>query len=60
MSNSTTYPHDPTPEQAAVEVGVTRRTIDRWIRSGHLKAYRVGPKLIRIPAAELDRLRREI
>ena len=30
-----------TLRQAAEELGVSRRTITRWISSGHLKAYKL-------------------
>lgn len=39
---------------AAEYVGVTTKTIRRWISSGHLPASRLGPKLIRIRRADLD------
>lgn len=37
-------------------LGVDECTLRRWIRSGKLRANRVGPKLIRIDLAELDKL----
>ncbi|UOG22160.1 helix-turn-helix domain-containing protein [Gordonia amicalis] len=43
-------------EQAGQIVGVSGRTIRRWVASGQLTGYRVGPKLLRVSAAELDRL----
>ncbi|WP_332108832.1 helix-turn-helix domain-containing protein [Gordonia amicalis] len=43
-------------EQAGQIVGVSGRTIRRWVASGRLTGYRVGPKLLRVSAAELDRL----
>lgn len=43
-------------QQAADEVGVNPKTIRRWISDGRLTARRVGPRLIRIERAELDRL----
>jgi excisionase family DNA binding protein len=36
--------------------GVTTRTVRKWIAAGYVKAERVGPKLIRIPASELERV----
>ncbi len=44
------------PSEGAREVGVSRSTIHRWIRSGELPAYRVGRKLLRIDPAELSAL----
>ncbi|MBI5338037.1 MAG: helix-turn-helix domain-containing protein [Mycolicibacterium rufum] len=42
--------------EAATYLSVDECTIRRWIRAGTLKANRVGPKIIRIDKAELDRL----
>jgi excisionase family DNA binding protein len=39
---------------AADYAGVCTKTIRRWIASGHLSAYRVGPKLIRVDLDQLD------
>lgn len=47
-------------DQAADALGCTSRTIRRYISDGRLTGYRVGPRLIRIDAAELDRLLRPI
>lgn len=41
---------------AAEYCGVDECTIRRWIRSGELKANRVGPKLIKIDRVELDKI----
>lgn len=46
-------------EAAAIE-GVSRDTIRRRIADGSLPAHRVGPRLIRIYTADLERLRRPI
>lgn len=43
-------------QQGADRVGVTPRTIRRWIAAGRLTGYRMGPRLIRIDADELDAL----
>jgi excisionase family DNA binding protein len=37
---------------------VDERTIRRWISAGHLNALRVGPRLIKVEVAELDRIMR--
>jgi excisionase family DNA binding protein len=43
-------------QEAAEYCGVDYRTIRRWIAAGHLNGTRVGPKLIKVDVAELDRL----
>ena len=42
--------------QAAERAGVSTDTIRRRIADGTLPAYRLGPRLIRIDAADLARL----
>ena len=37
-----------TKADAAKLVGVSVKTIDRWIITGKIKAYRLGPRLVRI------------
>lgn len=53
---------------AAAILGISPLTVRRWIRHGYrdkdgdkryIKAYRVGPTLIRIPRDEIARLRRQ-
>lgn len=39
---------------AAAELGVCDRTIRRYLASGRLKGYRVGGRMIRVDAAQLD------
>ncbi|MBA2770274.1 MAG: helix-turn-helix domain-containing protein [Sporichthyaceae bacterium] len=41
-------------DDAADRAGVHKRTIRRYISSGRLAAFRMGPRLVRIDAAELD------
>jgi excisionase family DNA binding protein len=43
-----TLPQNPTQQQAADFFGVDPKTIRRWIAAGHLTAFRVGPRLIRV------------
>lgn len=43
--------------QTADILGVSVVTVRRWIRRGWIKAYRVGPVLIRIPRTEIVRMR---
>jgi excisionase family DNA binding protein len=52
----------PVPEAVSVSkaaeiLDVCHMTVRRWIISGYIKAYRVGPMLIRIPRSEIARLR---
>lgn len=47
---------DLTAAQFAALKGVSTRTVRNWIALGYLKANRVGPRLVRIPAAELHRI----
>jgi excisionase family DNA binding protein len=45
--------------QTAEILDVCTMTIRRWINHGYIKAYRVGPVLIRIPRSEIVRMRSE-
>src|SRR5207247_2524719 len=45
-----------TVAEAATRLQVSHPTIWRWIKSGKLAAYRVGPKAIRIKEADLAAL----
>jgi len=47
-------------ESAAAHVDVSTRTIRRWISSGLLPGYRVGPHLVRVDLADLDQLAQRI
>lgn len=42
--------------EAAAYLGVTDRTVDRYIASGDLKAVRVGKRMIRIPLTSVESL----
>jgi excisionase family DNA binding protein len=46
--------------EAARTYSCSTRTIRRRIADGTLRAYRVGPKLIRIDPGDLDRMARRI
>jgi excisionase family DNA binding protein len=46
--------------QAAEELDVSRSTIWRWIGEGRIRAYKVGPRTVRIPRDELDALIRPL
>lgn len=48
-----TLPARPSVRQAAEWIGVDPKTIRRWIAQGRLKAFRVGPRLIRIDRESL-------
>jgi len=45
-------------EATAEHLGVQVQTVRRWIAAGHLVAYRVGPKLVRIDAASIEAMLR--
>ena len=42
--------------EAATRVGVSTKTVRRWISSGQLAGYRVGPRLLRIDPDDVDRM----
>jgi excisionase family DNA binding protein len=42
--------------EAAARCGVHYRTLRRWVAEGRIDAVRVGPRLIMIDPAELDKL----
>lgn len=42
--------------EAADHLSVTERTVRNYIARGQLTGYRVGPRAIRVDAAELDRM----
>lgn len=42
--------------EAAAYCDVDPRTVRRWIAAGRLNALRVGPRLIKIDIAELDKI----
>jgi excisionase family DNA binding protein len=45
-----------TPAQFADTMGVNTRTVRNWIKTDYIQATRVGPRLIRIPTSELQRI----
>ena len=47
-------------EQAAERLNVSLSTIRRLIASGELRAYRYGPRLVRIDANDLLAMREEV
>ena len=42
----------------ATTLGISERTVRRWIDAGRLDAIRIGPRLWRIPAESLAALTR--
>lgn len=61
----TTTPPAPAPElwtmrETADYLGVSTDSVRRWIAAGRLRAYRYGPRLVRIDAADVMRARRQI
>ncbi|WP_082683836.1 MULTISPECIES: helix-turn-helix domain-containing protein [unclassified Mycobacterium] len=49
-----------TLHQAAERVGLSEKTLRRYVSDGRLRAYRVGARAIRIDTADLDALSRPI
>lgn len=47
-------------QEAAARCGVHPKTIRRWTAAGLINAYRVGPRLIKVDAAELDKVLRPV
>jgi excisionase family DNA binding protein len=45
-----------TKPQVADYCQVSERTVDRWIELGLLDAVKLGPRLVRISSASVDRL----
>lgn len=48
------------PIEAAIYLGVSVKTIYRWIDNGKLKAVKVGDKLIKISREEIIEIQKEI
>ncbi len=60
MSVTTPLRHLISINQAADRLGVNPKTIRRMISAGHLTAYRVGNKLVRLDLNDVDGMLREI
>ncbi|CAM3543020.1 excisionase family DNA-binding protein [Isoptericola cucumis] len=54
MESQISLPVFLSPVEAAVHVGVSRRTIDRAIADGQLPAYRAGSRVVRIRVTDLE------
>lgn len=57
---SETFKHQLSVSEVAVRLGVNVRTVRRMIARGELKAYRYGPRLIRIDPADLLAMREPV
>lgn len=51
---------DLTIAQAAEQLGVHHISVRRYISRGLLRAYRIGPRMIRIRAEDVEALRKPI
>lgn len=49
-----------TPQQAADHLGITDRTLRRYIARGQLPAYRMGNRVIRVRLGDVEALLRPI
>lgn len=45
---------------AAKKANCSPRTVRRWIATGVIPGYRVGPRLVRVDAADIDGIARQI
>jgi excisionase family DNA binding protein len=48
-----------TINEAAAQVGVSRRTMERWIASGNVRYVRLGPRALRLYDADVALMRRK-
>lgn len=54
------FAEDPSINELVLESGLSRSTIRRYIAQGRLRAYKVGPRLIRIERSSLSGLTRPV
>jgi excisionase family DNA binding protein len=52
-------PARPTIKQSADAFQVSDKTMRRWIRDGRVKAFRLGPRLVRVDRESLLKLARK-
>jgi excisionase family DNA binding protein len=52
----TSWRHYESVSEAAARVGVSTKTVCRWIDSSELAGFRIGTSLLRVDPEELDRL----
>jgi len=45
-----------TKHETAVELRITIRTLERWIREGRIAVVKLSPGTVRVDRAEVDRL----
>jgi excisionase family DNA binding protein len=60
MNNHRVTTHDLTIKEAAALHRVSTKTIRRWIQAGYIRAYRVGPRLLRLERASVINVGRRI
>lgn len=46
--------------EVADEVNVSTSTVRRWIARGELRAFKFGPRLLRVDPADVDRMRSQV
>jgi len=51
---------DLTKQETAQSLGVSEKTVERWIAEGRLDAYRIGPRLVRVRRESLEKLKQPI
>jgi excisionase family DNA binding protein len=56
MSATTRADHLITLQAAADRLGISKETVRLWVANGDLPAVRMGPRLIRVDIADVDRL----
>jgi excisionase family DNA binding protein len=54
--HTSTSPARITTAEAATRLGVTTKTIHRWLAQGRLTRYELGPRLVRLSSTEVDAL----
>lgn len=47
-------------ETAAEQLGCSPRTVRRYVAAGRLTGYKLGPRLVQLDAAEVERLLRPL
>lgn len=45
-----------TKDEAAAQLGVSRRTLERWAQDGRLAVVKLSPGVVRVQPAEVERL----
>jgi len=60
MTEASPGPRWATVKEAAKHVGLSTRTIRRYIATGRLAASRLGPRRIEVDLNEVDKLRKPI